>query len=73
MPGVVFAGITNVDQLWALANISVVVSALPNLIALLMLSGVFVTLMRDYLSENYEYATAIVDKNKNYVKVAGNL
>jgi Na+/alanine symporter len=73
MPGVVFAGITNVDQLWALANISVVVSALPNLVALLMLSGVFVTLMRDYLSENYEYATATVDKNKNYVKVAGTL
>jgi AGCS family alanine or glycine:cation symporter len=73
MPGVVFAGITNVDQLWALANISVVVSALPNLVALLMLSGVFVTLMRDYLNGNYEYATAIVDKNKNYVKVAGTL
>jgi AGCS family alanine or glycine:cation symporter len=67
MPGVVFAGITNVDQLWALANISVAVSALPNLVALLLLSGVFLTLMRDYL----KYATAIIDKSKNYVKVAG--
>jgi AGCS family alanine or glycine:cation symporter len=72
MPGVIFAGITNVDQLWALANISVVVSALPNLVALLLLSGVFVTLMRDYLTGCNEYATAIIDKNKNYVKVAGN-
>ncbi len=72
MPGVVFAGITNVDQLWALANISVAVSALPNLVALLLLSGVFITLMRDYLSGDNKYATAIIDKNKNYVKVAGN-
>jgi len=71
MPGVVFAGITNVDQLWALANISVAVSALPNLVALLLLSGVFITLMRDYLNGDYKYATAIIDKNKNYVKVAG--
>ena len=46
LPGVVFAGITNVDQLWALANISVAASALPNLVAVLMLSGVFVTLMK---------------------------
>jgi AGCS family alanine or glycine:cation symporter len=71
MPGVIFAGITNVDQLWALANISVAVSALPNLVALLLLSGVFITLMRDYLNGDYKYATAIIDKSKNYVKVAG--
>ena len=38
LPGVIFAGITNVDQLWALANISVAASALPNLVALLLLS-----------------------------------
>lgn len=71
MPGVIFAGITNVDQLWALANISVAVSALPNLVALLLLSGVFVTLMRDFLGGEKRYATAIVDKNRNHVKIAG--
>lgn len=70
LPGVVFAGITSVDQLWALANISVAVSALPNLVALLLLSGVFTTLMRDYLSGNNKYATSITDKTRNYVKVA---
>ncbi len=70
LPGVVFAGITNVDQLWALANISVAVSALPNLVALLLLSGVFVTLMRDYLSGENKYATKIVDETKDYIKVA---
>ena len=71
LPGVLFAGITNVDQLWALANISVAVSALPNLVALLLLSGVFLTLMRDYLSGDNQYATRKIDETKSYVKVAG--
>ena len=62
LPGVVFAGITNVDQLWALANISVVASAIPNLVALLVLSGVFITLMKDYLSGENHYATRIIDE-----------
>lgn len=70
LPGVVFAGITNVDQLWALANISVAASALPNLIALLILSGVFITLMKDYLSGEKRYATHITDNNRQYVRVA---
>lgn len=70
VPGVVFAGITSVDQLWALANISVAASALPNLVALLLLSGVFLTLMRDYLSGEKKYATAITDGSREYVKVA---
>ena len=70
LPGVVFAGITNVGQLWALANISVVASALPNLIALLLLSGVFMTLMKDYLSGENKYATAITDRSKQYVQMA---
>lgn len=72
LPGVVFAGITNVDQLWALANISVAVSALPNLVALLILSGVFITLMRDYLSDENRYATRIIDESRQYVRIAGN-
>ena len=70
LPGVVFAGITNVEQLWALANISVVASALPNLVALLLLSGVFMTLMKDYLSGENKYATAITDRSKQYVQMA---
>ena len=70
-PGVVFAGITNVDQLWSLANISVAASALPNLIALLFLGGVFITLMKDYLSADNHYATRIVDGTGNYVRIAG--
>jgi len=71
LPGIVFAGITNVDQLWALANISVAASALPNLVALLLLSGVFITLMRDYLSGEKKYASKITDETQNYVKIAG--
>ena len=70
LPGVVFAGITNVDQLWALANISVAASALPNLVALLVLSGVFMTLMKDYLSGENRYATAVTDKDRQYIQMA---
>lgn len=70
LPGVVFAGITDVDQLWAVANISVAASALPNLVALLLLGGVFVTLMQDYMSGINKYATAITDVSRNYIRVA---
>ena len=70
LPGVVFAGITNVDQLWALANISVAASALPNLVALLLLSGVFLALMRDYLSGEHRYATAVTDESRQYIRMA---
>jgi len=69
-PGVVFAGISNVDQLWALANISVAASALPNLVALLLLSGVFMTLMKDYLSGENRYATATTDQSRQYIRMA---
>lgn len=69
LPGVVFAGITNVDQLWALANISVAASALPNLVALLALSGVFLTLMRDYLSGENRFATVSTDASRQYIRM----
>jgi AGCS family alanine or glycine:cation symporter len=68
MPGVVFAGITSVDQLWAVANISVAASALPNLVALLLLSGVFMALMRDYVSGENAYATAVTDHSRRYIR-----
>ena len=70
LPGVVFAGVENVDQLWALANISVAASALPNLVALLLLSGVFLKLMRDYLSGRMDYATSKIDGTNNHVQTA---
>lgn len=69
-PGVIFAGITNVDQLWALANISVAASALPNLVALLVLSGVFMSLMKDYLSGENRYGTEATDASRSYIRMA---
>ena len=63
-------GITNVDQLWKLANISVALSAIPNLIALLFLSGVFIKLMRDYFSEQRKFDTELIDRTRNYIKIS---
>ena len=68
LPGIIFAGITNVDQLWQLANISVAVSAIPNLVALLLLSGVFINLMQDYISGKMKYETKLIDESKKYIK-----
>jgi len=70
MPGVIFAGIADVDKLWVFANISVGVCSIPNLISVLALSGAFFALMKDYLQNRNEYATKIVDSLKNYVKTA---
>jgi AGCS family alanine or glycine:cation symporter len=70
MPGVIFAGIADVDKLWVFANISVGVCSLPNLVAVLALSGAFFKLMKDYLEAKNEYATRIVDSSKTYIKTA---
>lgn len=70
IPGVIFAGFANVDKLWVFANISVGVCAIPNLIAVLALSGVFFKLMKDYLQGVNEYSTKIVDSTQKYVKKA---
>ena len=70
VPGVLFAGIADVEKLWVFANISVGVCSLPNLVALLALSGAFFKLMRDYLSDKNEYAAAAVDVTGIYVKSA---
>ena len=70
MPGVIFAGIADVDKLWVFANISVGVCSLPNLVAVLALSGAFFKLMKDYLQARNEYATNIVDSSKKYAKTA---
>jgi AGCS family alanine or glycine:cation symporter len=70
IPGVIFAGFANVDKLWVFANISVGVCAVPNLIAVLALSGVFFKLMKDYLQGANEYSTKIVDSTQKYIKTA---
>jgi AGCS family alanine or glycine:cation symporter len=70
IPGVIFAGIADVDKLWVFATISVGVCSLPNLVAVLALSGVFFKLMNDYLSARNKYATELIDASKNYVKTA---
>jgi AGCS family alanine or glycine:cation symporter len=70
LPGIIFAGTANVDQLWVFANISVGVCSLPNLVALIALSGAFFKLMKDYLQNKNEYATSIVDSKHNYVRTA---
>jgi len=66
VPGILFAGVANVDRLWILANIAVGSCALPNLAAVLVLSGAFFKLMRDYLSGEKRYATAVTDGNVDH-------
>jgi AGCS family alanine or glycine:cation symporter len=71
LPGIIFAGVADVDRLWVLANISVGVCSLPNLVALLVLSGAFFKLMKDYLSSKNDYSTSAIDASKSYVRKAG--
>jgi len=68
IPGIVFAGFADVDKIWVFANICVGGCAIPNLIAVLALSGVVFKLMKDYLLGKNEYATAVVDKTRKYIK-----
>jgi AGCS family alanine or glycine:cation symporter len=70
LPGILFAGIADVEKLWVFANISVGLCSLPNLVALLALSGAFFKLMGDYLGNKNAFATAVVDASKIYVKTA---
>ena len=64
LPGIIVAGVADVDRLWVVANIAVAVVAIPNLVAMLSLSGVFRTLMKDELSGERAYATANVDDHE---------
>ena len=68
VPGVLFAGVENVDRLWVFANLAVGSCAIPNLIAVLTLAGVFFVLMRDYLSGENRYATVVTDESREYVR-----
>jgi AGCS family alanine or glycine:cation symporter len=68
VPGVVFAGVVDVDRLWVLANISVGVCSLPNLVAVLALSGAFFKLMQDYISGQNRFPTSVTDTGHGYVR-----
>ena len=68
VPPVAFAGVADVERVWVFANIAVGVCAIPNLVAVLALSGAFMTLMRDFLSGRNVYAAASVDVSKEYVR-----
>ena len=68
IPPLVFAGVADVDRLWVFANIAVAICAIPNLIAVLSLSRVFMTLMGDYLTGRRQYATEVIDASKDYVQ-----
>ncbi len=61
VPGVIVAGVADVDRLWVVANIAVAASAIPNLVAVLCLGGVFTKLMRDEISGERVYSTKNVD------------
>jgi len=61
IPGIVMAGVADVDRMWLVANIAVAVTAIPNLLAMLALGGVFMRLMRDELSGERAFTTARVD------------
>jgi AGCS family alanine or glycine:cation symporter len=71
VPGVLVAGVADVDRLWVVANIAVAVVALPNLVALLCLGRVFTTLMDDELSGERRYATAEVDATGRVLRGMG--
>jgi AGCS family alanine or glycine:cation symporter len=71
VPGVLVAGVADVDRLWVFANIAVAVVAIPNLVAMLCLGGVFITLMRDELSGERRYSTANVDGNEVELRGVG--
>ena len=68
IPGVLFAGVSNVDRLWAFAKLAVGSCAIPNLIAVLALSGPFFVIMRDYVRQENRYTTAIIDRSREYVQ-----
>jgi AGCS family alanine or glycine:cation symporter len=70
IPPLIFAGVADVDRVWVFANIAVGVCAIPNLVAVLALSGGFMKLMQDYLSGRKEYAARTIDVSKDYVKKA---
>ena len=70
LPAIALAGVADVDGIWALADIATAFCSIPNLIAVLALSGVFLKLMKDWTSGEYRYATAKIDDSREYIKKA---
>jgi AGCS family alanine or glycine:cation symporter len=70
IPPLVFAGVADVERIWVFANIAVGVCAIPNLVAVVALSGAFMTLLKDYVGGQQMYATDVVDASGRYVKNA---
>ncbi len=68
IPPLVFAGVADVDRVWVFANIAVAICAVPNLIAVLSLSGVFMTLMNDYRSGRNRFSARVIDVSGEYVR-----
>ena len=62
LPGIALAGVADVDRMWLVANVAVAVTAIPNLFAMLALSGVFRRLMRDEVSGERAFATEALDE-----------
>jgi AGCS family alanine or glycine:cation symporter len=70
LPAIAFAGVADVDRVWVFANIAVGVCAIPNLVALLALSGAFFALKRDYFETRWRYGTEGVERTGELVRVA---
>lgn len=73
LPGVMFAGVAYVNELWVFANISVGVCALPNLVAILALNRGFFKLMKDFLENRNRYTVLRVDSSGDYVVKASRI
>jgi alanine or glycine:cation symporter, AGCS family len=71
VPPVIFAGVADVERIWVFANIAVGVCAIPNLVAVVALSGAFLALLRDFVSGQNVYSAKNVDVSKEYVRVPG--
>jgi AGCS family alanine or glycine:cation symporter len=71
IPGIAMAGVADVDRMWLVANIAVAVTAIPNLVAMLALGGVFMRLMRDELSGERAYATDRLDAEDERMRGVG--
>lgn len=71
LPGIAMAGVADVDRMWLVANIAVAVTAIPNLVAMLALGGVFMRLMRDELSGERAYATDRLDAEDERMRGVG--
>jgi AGCS family alanine or glycine:cation symporter len=71
LPGIAMAGVADVDRMWLVANIAVAVTAIPNLVAMLALSGVFMRLMKDELSGERAYGTERLDVEAERMRGVG--